>query len=184
MAHPRETIRKKAVELLLGKTSAGFRVYASRVAPFISNEWQNDLPAVVVYTMDESAEIYNVAPREYRRTVELVIEVHANATSAMDDVLDAIARQIEQTLLADDTLGGTANDVQLSRTRMVIRDEGQELLGGCRIILDVEYFDRHPDDFFNQSLPDLNTVATDYSLANAQPDPADRAQTIIEGFNK
>ncbi len=183
MAHPREAIRKKAVELLLGKTSAGFRVYASRVAPFINNEWQNELPAVVVYTMDENGEIYNAAPREYRRTVELIVEVHASATAAMDDVLDAIARQVEQALLADDTLGDTANDIRYSRTRLVIRDEGQELLGGCRIIFDVEYFDRHPDDFFNQTLPDLNMVATDYSLANAQPAPADRAQTIIEGLN-
>ena len=36
---------------------------------------------------------------------------------------------------------------------------------------------------FNESLPDLKSVKTEYSLGNAQPDSADRAQTIIEDLN-
>lgn len=183
MAHPRTAIRNKVVELLLGHTDVAESVFASRVKPFLSTGWQNELPAIVVYTMDENGEIYNAAPREYLRTVEVVVEVHANADEALDDVLDTISRQVERRLLADDTLGGTVNDFTYSRTKMVIRDEGQDLIGGCRIIFDAEYLDRHPDDLFNETLPDLNTVVTDYSLSNAQPDPADRARTIIEDLN-
>lgn len=168
---------------LLGRTSAGASVFASRVAPLISNGWQNELPAIIVYTMDESGDIFTAAPREYLRTVELVVEVHAAATFALDDTLDTIARQVENLLLCDDTLGGTVNDLTYARTRMVIRDEGEELLGGCRIIFSAEYLDRHPDDLFNESLPDFNTLATDFSLSNAQPDPADRARSIIEDLN-
>ncbi|MFB8829061.1 hypothetical protein ACE0DR_06035 [Azotobacter sp. CWF10] len=48
MPHPRTAIRKKAVELLMGNTSAGASVYASRVAPFIVNDWDNQLPAISV----------------------------------------------------------------------------------------------------------------------------------------
>lgn len=183
MSHPRTAIRNKVVALLLGQTNAGASVYASRVKPFLSNGWQNELPAIVVYTMDENGEIYNAAPREYLRTVEVVVEVHANADEALDDVLDAISRQVERRLLADDTLGDTVNDFTYSRTRMVIRDEGQDLIGGCRIIFDAEYLDRHPDDDFNDSLPNFNTLNTEYSLGNAQPDPADRATSIIEDLN-
>ncbi|MFK0090964.1 hypothetical protein ACIQUS_27235 [Pseudomonas sp. NPDC090755] len=183
MAHPRELIRKQAVAVLLGATDAGASVYASRVAPLISNGWQSELPAIIVYTMDEAGEIFNQAPREYRRRVELVVEIHAEGNGALDDTLDTLARQVERLLLMDDTLGGTANDLQYVRSRMVLLDQSAHLTGACRLIFEAEYFDRHPDDLFNQSLPDLNTVTTDYSLGNAQPDPADRAQTIIEDLN-
>lgn len=183
MAHPRELIRKQAVALLLDATDAGASVYASRVAPLISNEWQSELPAIIVFTMDESSEIFNQAPREYLRKVELVVEIHADGNGALDDTLDTLARQVERLLLMDDTLGGTANDLRYSRSRMVLLDQAEKLTGACRLIFEAEYLDRHPDDLFNQSLPDLNTVVTEYSLGNAQPNPADRAKTIIEDLN-
>jgi hypothetical protein len=183
MAHPRELIRKQAVAVLLGATNADASVYASRVRPLISNGWQSELPAIIVYTMDESSEIFNQAPREYRRRVELVVEIHAEGNESLDDTLDTLARQAERLLLMDDSLGGTANDLQLQRSRMVLLDQSEQLTGACRLIFEAEYFDRHPDDFFNQSLPDLNTVTTEYSLDNAQPNPADRAKSIIEDLN-
>lgn len=183
MAHPRELIRKKVVQYLRGTTNAGASVYASRVAPLISNSWQDELPAICVYTMDDNGEIFNAAPREYLRTVEVVVEIHAKATSDLDDDLDTIARQVEKLLLQDDTLDGLCNDFTYSRTKMVIRDDGEELLGGCRMIFDAEYLDRHPDDLFNESLPSLNIIDTTYNLNNGQPDTADRAKTIIEDFN-
>lgn len=183
MAHPRELIRKQAVAVLRGATNAGASVYASRVAPLISNSWQNDLPAIIVYTMDESAEIFNQAPLEYLRKVEVVVEIHAEGNEALDDTLDTLARQVERLLLADDTLGETANNLQYLRTRMVLLDQSETLIGACRLIFEAEYLDRHPDDLFNQALPDLNTVAISYNLGNAQSNPADRAETIIEDLN-
>lgn len=183
MAHPRELIRKQAVARLLNKTSAGASVYASRIEPFISNDWEDQLPAIVVYTQDESGEIWTAAPREYRRSVELVVEIHASGDSTLDDTLDTVARQVEIELLKDDTLGGTVEDLRYARTRMVLRDEGQTLLGGCRISFEADYIDAHPNADFNASLRNLNTVATDFSLNNEQTGPADRAQSIIEGLN-
>lgn len=183
MAHPRQLIRKQAVAVLLGATNAGASVFASRVRPFISNSWQSDLPAICVFTMDETSEIFNQAPREYLRRVELVVEIHADGNDALDDTLDTLARQVERVLLMDDTLGDTVNDLQYVRSRMVLLDQSEQLTGACRLIFEAEYFDRHPDDLFNESLPDLNTVTTEYSLDNAQPDPADRAKTIIEDLN-
>lgn len=183
MAHPRELIRKQAVAVLLGATSAGSSVFASRVRPFVSNDWQSDLPAICVFTMDEASEIFNQAPREYRRRVELVVEIHAVGNEALDDTLDTLARQVEHLLLRDDTLGGTANDLEYVRSRMVLLDQAEQLTGACRLIFEAEYFDRHPDDDFNDSLPNFNTLNTEYSLGNAQPNPADRAKTIIEDLN-
>ncbi len=76
--------------MLLGATNAGSSVYASRVRPLISNGWQRELPAIIVYTMDEAGEIFNQAPREYRRRVELVVEIHAEGNDALDDTLDTL----------------------------------------------------------------------------------------------
>lgn len=183
MAHPRELIRKQAVAVLMGTTNAGSSVYASRVAPLISNGWQSELPAIIVYTMDDAGEIFNQAPREYRRRVELVVEIHAEGNEALDDTLDTLARQVENLLLRDDTLGDTVNDLKYVRSRMVLLDQSEHLTGACRLIFEAEYLDRHPDDDFNDSLPNFNTLKTEYSLGNAQPDPADRAKTIIEDLN-
>lgn len=182
MAHPRELIRKQAVIMLLGNTLAGTKVFASRVEPFISRSWEQELPAIVVYTMDESAEIYSAAPREYLRKVELVVEIHAAGTETLDDTLDTIARQVEMVLMADDTLGDTVNDLQYTRTRMVLRDEGETLIGGCRISFDAQYLEVHPTAAFDDALPDLTSIHTDYSLDNQQA-PADRAKTIIEDLD-
>ncbi|MCQ9423372.1 hypothetical protein NRB16_07525 [Pseudomonas sp. LJDD11] len=183
MTHPREIIRKQVVAQLVGQTSVGANVFASRVAPLITNGWQNELPAIIVYTLDEQGELLHTAPREYLRTVQLVVEIHASAVDALDDTLDSLARQVENLLLVDDTLGGTVNDLRYASTKMILRDDGDELLGGCRIIFNAEYLDRHPDDRFNASLPDFNTLATDYSLNNQQADAADRATTLIKDLN-
>lgn len=183
MAHPRELIRKKVVEILLNKTMVACNVFASRVAPLISNSWQSELPAICVYTMDENATVFTAAPIEYKRIVDVVVEIHASADAALDDALDKIARQVETLLLADDTLDGRADNFTYARSRMVIRDDGEDLLGGCRMFFEATYYDRLPDDLFNEGLDDLNTVNTQYSLNNNQPDPADRAKTIIEDLN-
>lgn len=129
--------------------------------------------------LDENGETFNAAPREYKRTVELVVEVVASADAALDDTLDTIARQVERLLLTDDTMGETCNDFVYNRTRQVIKEEGDTMFGGCRIIFDATYLDRHPDDLFNETLPDLNTLTTEYNLRNAQPQ-GDRARTDLD----
>ncbi len=184
MAHQRKLIRAAAVAKLTGQTAVGSKVYANRIKPFVSNGWASQLPAIVVYTLDEQAEIYNAAPREYLRTVQLVVEIQASADEALDDVLDDIAAQVELILLRDDTLSGTVNDLQLARSRMALKDEGETLIGACMLQFDAQYLDRRPDDGFNATLDDLATVATEYSLSNQQNDPDDRAKTLIEGLDQ
>lgn len=183
MAHQRKLIRAAAVAKLTGQTDAGSRVFANRVKPFICNGWMTNLPAIVIYTMDESADIFNQAPREYERTVQLMIEIQAAADESLDDVLDDIADDVERILLRDDTLSETVNDLKLVRTRMALREEGETLIGACIIQFDAEYLDRRPDDEFNATLDDLDTVSTAYSLNNEQA-PADRANTLIEGLSE
>lgn len=183
MPHQRKLIRDHAVSMLMGQTAAGSKVFANRVRPLISNGWLDRLPAIVIYTLDESSEIFNAAPREYMRTVQLMVEIQARAEESLDDVLDAIADDVERILLRDDTLGGTVNDLRYAQTRMALREDGENLIGACLIQFDAEYLDERPDDEFNATLDDLNTVTTQYSLNNQQDDPDDRAETRIEGLN-
>lgn len=184
MAHKRDTIRKQVVQVLSGQTAAGTRVFANRVKPFMSNGWTSELPAIVVYTLDEQADIFNDAPREYRRTVQVMVEIQAAADEALDDVLDDIADRVELLLMRDDTLAGTVNDLKMARTRMALKEQGETLIGACMIQFDAEYLDRRPDDAFNATLPDMTTLSTEYSLSNAQPNPADRAKTLIEDLDQ
>lgn len=188
MPHQRKLIRDHAVSMLMGQTAAGSKVFANRVRPLISNGWLDRLPAIVIYTLDESSEIFNAAPHEYMRTVQLMVEIQARAEENLDDVLDAIADDVERILLRDDTLGGTVNDLRYAQTRMALREDGENLIGACLIQFDAEYLDVRPDGSdevpgFNATLPDLNTVTTQYSLNNQQDDPDDRAETRIEGLN-
>lgn len=183
MPHQRKVIRDYVVSRLLNNTAAGVNVYANRVQPLISNGWMNQLPAIIVYTMDETGDIFNAAPREYERTVQLMVEIQGSAASDLDDALDAIADDVERILLRDDTLGGTVNDLRYAQTRMALRKEGETHIGACIIQFDAEYMDRRPDDAFNETLPDLNSIETQYSLSNQQDDPADRAKTLIEDLN-
>lgn len=183
MAHQRKVIRDAAKAKLLGQTTAGARVYTNRVRPLMSNGWTSELPAIIIYTMDETSDVWNAAPREYMRTVQLMVEIQAAADDSLDDVLDNIADQVELILLRDDTLSETVNDLRMSRTRMALRDEGETLIGACVIQFDAQYLDMRPDEEFNATLLDLVEVHTDYSLTGEQDDPADRAKTIIEGLD-
>lgn len=173
VVHPRTLIRKAAAQILTGATDAGPSVFTNRVEPFINDRWQQELPAINVFTMDEQSEVFNESPLEYRRVVQLVIEIQAAANALLDDVLDTIARQAEIALSIDDSLNGTTERLEYSDTRMVLREEGEELIGACRITFDANYIDALPPEG-EPVLDDFLRARVDYNLAGEQ-DPDDQA---------
>lgn len=122
----------------------GTRVFTNRMRKVYPDE----MPAVVIYTKSESAEIYIAAPREYKRTMKVAIEVFdkfddAGETTLEDDVddrLDALAEQIEQRLYKDETLGGKVSDLKFSDSESDFMPEGEQPIGALRMTFDVEYF--------------------------------------------
>lgn len=180
MTHPRKLIRDKAVAILkAADTDAALRVYPNRIKPLMCNNFQNELPAIKVFTLAESSDIFNVAPREYKRSVQLGIEVMAEANDALDDALDTIARQVELALLNNNLMDEVCNDIHYTSSTMGLREDGDSQIGFIGIIFTAEYLDELPNADYNETLDDLTILHTEYSLNNAQPDSADRAITHL-----
>jgi hypothetical protein len=188
MTHPRQTIREAAKTLLLNQGPWEDRVFLNRMKAISQRPGQrsnrSQLPALVIYTRNETAEVFNVAPREYRCVVELVFEFLAADSDQVDVELDNAAEIIERIVARNDTLQGTADDTEYVSTNITIVDQGEVPIGAVGLTFQATYYREAPDEEFTQTLPDMDTVHVEYSLDNAQPNPADRAQTTITGLSE
>lgn len=136
MSTQRKLIRKKVAELLAGATNAGASVFASRARAVFANE----LPAILVYSREETVTIYNASPRELQHVLTLVIEIAATADEELDDLLDDIAQQVIDRLNEYQTLDGTASDRVLTGSQLQIVGEGENQHGACALTYEVTYY--------------------------------------------
>lgn len=142
MGYPRKDIRKAVIARLKeANTESGIRVYTNRIRPIFPAE----CPLILVYTRNEPAEISNEAPREYKRTLRVNVEIVALADDDLDDTLDAIAEKVEKAIFEDETFGGLASDTVLGETDVDIVGEGEKPIGAARITFEISYFMRMPD---------------------------------------
>lgn len=188
MTHQRQIIREAAKALLVNQGPWQERVYMNRMRALSQRPGQRSdrtqLPALVIYTRNEQAEVFNAAPRIYRCTVELVFEYIAADSEDVDNVLDSGAEIIERIIGRNDTISETANDSDYTGSQLAIVDQGDMPIGSIILTFAVEYDRGAPDDDYNATLDDLATVTTQFNLNNQQDDPADRAETRIEGLDQ
>jgi hypothetical protein len=174
VAHQRKQIRDAIVARLIGApdpqtdpetfaTAAGARVFANRAKPLFPSE----LPAILVYTKNETSQISNEAPREYNRGLVVQIEIVASALSAgsLDDALDALAEQVETAIFSEETFGGLVTDTILGETEMELLEEGEKPIGAARISLSMPYYQQLPGDL-TAALDDFKTMQTDVEATN------------------
>lgn len=186
---PRQLIREAAAATLAGKTRAGARVESNRPNPLSQRpnpgSAKHELPAIIVYTRSMTSAVFDESPRRYRHEAELVVEcvLEVAAGQEIDDELDAFEQEAVNALLVDDTLGGTADDLQLTGSTLTIDGDGAKLLGAVIITLKASFFTYAPAEG-TQELDDLDRVHTEHSLGGAQDDPRDRATTDIKGLNQ
>lgn len=187
MTHQRQIIREAAVLMLVDKGPWLDRVFTNRMKALSQRPTargdaaRSQLPALIIYTLNETASVFNAAPLEYKCTVQLMIELVADANDNVDVVLDDMCETVERILGRDDTILDTANDCTYTGTQLTIVAEGAErAMGGAALSFDVNYYRMAPDEGYNETLPDLDTVHVEYSLDNEQTDPRDRAKTHIE----
>lgn len=155
MTHQRKSIRDAIVALLTDATTAGASVYSSRVRAID----ETDLPMILVYANTETASIYQEAPRELERVLSVDVKIVAKADDDLDDALDAIADEVENVLMQDDSLGGLCDQMLLKNTELTLTPEGDTLLGSCVLTYEVNYYtysvaDQTEDNHVN----DLETV--------------------------
>lgn len=153
--HPRQAIRQAAAAAL---ATVGPTVYQNRAEPFISTSWQQDLPALNVYTLDESAALaWDGGARTYKRVAQIGVEIAVAANESMDNALDNLAELVENAITQDDSLAGTCSELVLVSTRMGLKGEGEQLYGACLILFEAVYYDSLPR---TSNLPNLSGITT------------------------
>lgn len=134
-------------------------VYTNRAEPLISTSWQQDLPAIVIYTLDETAQpAWDAMNRTYKRTAQLAVELNVAADANTDDALDDLAELVENAITQDDSLGGTCSELVLVGARCGIKSEGEQMTGVCLLLWDAVYYDSLPR---TSTLPDLTGITTE-----------------------
>jgi hypothetical protein len=133
--HPRETIRKAVVALLVAaKTDAGSSVFPTREVP-----WRNvELPGIAVYSLEETSE-QSHPQAELVRHVVLAIHAVVRLSEAVDDALDALSQQIEIAMAADPTIGRIAFMSTLVGTEISVDESTARPVGAVRLAYDVRY---------------------------------------------
>jgi hypothetical protein len=162
MAHQRQVIRHAIRDLLDGVTTAGTRVYATRVTPFRRNE----LPVISVYTLEESvtSESVNTFPRELTRELPVIIEGWVAPGDNPDDSMDALALEIETAMHADPYLDGEVAESILDSTAMEVLQKGDRLTGIVALTYQITYHTFAP--VAPTDIDDFETVGATYNLGN------------------
>lgn len=135
MAHVRKQIRDALATAVTGLATTGANVYTSRVYPISSAS----LPALLVYTQDESSKYLTVSqPRTIMRTLTAIIEIYVQGNTTYDDTIDSIAAEVE-TALNDVTLSGIAKDLMITGFTAEFSGDPDQPVATARLSIDVEY---------------------------------------------
>ena len=133
--HLRKQIRDAAVAALTGLATSASRVFENRV-----HELQDaHLPGLRIYTNDDSVVIASLGVgRLTERRTELVVECCSKQSSGMDDELDAMIKEVEVAIAANQGIGG-AKWVQLRSVKIDMEGEAEKEVGVARMTFDVHY---------------------------------------------
>lgn len=145
MAHARKQIRDQLATMLAGLATTGANVFTSRVYALAANQ----LPALRIYTLNESVEEEGTigGSRQRLRELEVAIEAIVKAASNPDDTVDQIALEVEKALAADKSLSGLAKDSYISSTEIELDGEQEQKLVIATMTWTVQYLvaDTAPD---------------------------------------
>lgn len=106
--HLHKQIRSAVVTKLTGLTTSGSRVYANRLQPL-----PDAMSPTLLVTLDEEIArqaTFHTNPI-YERDLRLSVAAIYKATSALDDTLDLMSKEVETALAAGITVGSRTLDV-------------------------------------------------------------------------
>lgn len=146
MASKRKLIRHAVTELLINKTAAEDRVYASRPTPL----WTTETDSICVYTKDEDAEEYNDTPVEEQYTlilqIECVVKANKEADDNLDDMTEIVKEEIYKSKLFPVEGGGTLLSEQphLKKTAVSLVTDGTNTFASAVMSWKFVYTDIYP----------------------------------------
>ena len=136
MAHVRQQIRDRVATLVTGLPTTGANVYKMRRFALDDSK----IPAICVYTMDESSNLITVGSRTLGRTVNVAADIIIKGSSAtISDTLDDICVSAEEAIAADFHLNGLAKSCILTDTNITINVEGERSVASARLVYTVDY---------------------------------------------
>lgn len=136
MSHVRNQIRNRIATLVTGLPVTGANVYKMRRYALDDSK----LPAICVYTTDESSSLITVGTRTLRRVINVMVEVLAKGSSVtISDTIDNICISVEEAIAADFSLNGLAKSTILTSTETDVNTEGENGIGSARLVYAVEY---------------------------------------------
>lgn len=125
-------------DLLLNKTEAKEKVKISSSIPLQAES----LPALRVYSTNESVSRFNEAPKNYKRNLTLAIECIdcGDDDDNLDMRLEILGEQVETLLELDETLGKLVNKLELSGAAYQYEADAQSPIGSLILTYNVEFF--------------------------------------------
>lgn len=136
MSHVRTQIRDRIATLVTGLPTTGSSVYKMRRYALDDAK----LPAICVYTTDESSSLITVGSRTLRRVINAMVEIYAKGASAtISDTIDDICVSAEEAIAADFSLNGLAKSCVLTSTETDVNVEGDRGIATARLVYSVEY---------------------------------------------
>ena len=136
MAHVRQQLRDRMQSTLAsGVTSVSGRVYTNRVYALKGE----NLPVVTVSFDSESSALGTIGLRTMQRNVDIMVDVYDKANADLDDALDDICVEIEESIANDFTLNGLAKRCVLTATDLQLTGEAEQPIGVARLRYSIEY---------------------------------------------
>lgn len=136
MSHVRQQIRDRLATILTGLPTTGTSVYKMRRYALDDSK----LPAILIYTMDESSSLITIGNKTILRTINVAVEILAKGSSAtIQDTIDGICVSVEQAVGNDYQLNGLAKSAILASTEIDINAEGEISVSSARLTFAVQY---------------------------------------------
>lgn len=136
MSHVRQQIRDRVATLVTGLPTTGSNVYKMRRYALDDAK----LPAICVYTTDESSSLITIGSRSLRRVINVVIDIIIKGSSTtVSDSIDTICVSAEEAMAADFTLNGLAKSSVLTSSEIDVNVEGEKSIASARLVYAVEY---------------------------------------------
>tara|TARA_Y100000310_G_scaffold243676_1_gene248269 strand:- start:36012 stop:36572 length:561 start_codon:yes stop_codon:yes gene_type:complete len=179
-------IKKRVIEILKNKSIGDVdnRIFPRRSSP----QESEDLPCINIYPSSESIERHNESPKEYRRVLQMEIEIESthNTDELLSDELDALAQEVEDAIEGTRDLygmkdkngnDGLINDYELLNIQYDTEGGGMSPLGSVRLTYNFEYY---TNEDRTEILNDLKTIDNDWR-ANNNTDGDAKDQINFEG---
>lgn len=136
MSHVRQQIRDRIATILTGLSGTGANVYKMRRYPLDDSK----LPAIAIYTMDETSNLITIGARTNRRVVNVGVEIAAKGLSTtISDTIDSYCVNVEEAIGNDFTLNGLAKSCLLTNTTIDVNVEGEKAVCTARLVFAAEY---------------------------------------------